>query len=243
MFSLVIPTYNEKKTLQALLPRLRALVSRLPCPVEIIVVDDNSPDGTAEFAHNFAMPPGATIRVVSREGKLGLASAVIEGWRSSRGSVLGVMDADGAHDESILLEMLQSVLDGPAEIAIGSRFVPGGGIGDWPLSRKVISLVAVYLGRILCPARDSTSNYLVFTRDVLEGVSLDPNGVKIGLEVMIRGRYRIFTEIPYVFSAREKGTSPVRIAVMAAYLKQLGNLMVYRYRYPHQRRRWTRVVS
>ena len=145
MLSLVIPTYNEKKSLQILLPRLQEIVAHLPVPVEFIVVDDNSPDGTAEFANSFPMQ-GGTIRVVKRPGKLGLASAVIEGWRSSRGSILGVIDADGSHDEAVIPEMVDALVEGPAEVAVGSRYIPGGGMGDWPLSRQIISRVAVWLG-------------------------------------------------------------------------------------------------
>lgn len=243
MLSLVIPTYNEKKSLEVLLPRLKALAERLPIPVEFIVVDDNSPDGTADYAAEFSMDEPASLRVVKRAGKFGLASAVIEGWRSARGSILGVIDADGSHDETIITEMIQALLEGPAEVAVGSRYIEGGGMGDWPLSRQLISRVAVFLGSFLCPAKDVTSGFLLFRREVLEGVSLDPIGFKIGLEVMVRGRYGTFTEVPYVFTDRVKGSSKLGGREILAYLVQLGRLLSYRYRHPHQRRRWTRVVS
>lgn len=243
MLSLVIPTYNEKKSLQVLLPKLQTVAQNLSMPVEYIVVDDNSPDGTAEFATQFPMLSPAVVRVVKRPGKLGLASAVIEGWRSARGDFLGVIDADGSHDETIIPEMMDALLDGPAEVAVGSRYISGGGMGDWPLTRQIISRVAVFLGSFLCPARDVTSGFLTFRREVLEGVSLDPIGFKIGLEVMVRGRYKTFTEIPYVFSDRKRGSSKLGLPEVLSYLVQLGRLVSYRYRHPHQRRRWRRVVS
>ena len=189
------------------------------------------------------MAPPGSIRVVKRPGKLGLASAVIEGWRSARGDFLGVIDADGSHDESIIPEMIEALLEGPAELAIGSRYIPGGGMGDWPVSRQLISRLAVFLGSFLCPAKDVTSGFLLFRREVLEGVALDPIGFKIGLEVMVRGRYRTFTEIPYVFCDRKRGSSKLGAREVVAYLIQLARLLSYRYRHPHQRRRWTRVVS
>jgi len=243
MLSLVLPTYNERKSLQVLLPRLAAQVERIGGPVEFLVVDDNSPDETAEFASRFEMPEPAVLRVIKREGKFGLSSAVIEGWRAARGNLLGVMDADGSHDESILPEMVNALRDGPAEVVVGSRYVPGGGMGDWPLSRRLISRVAVFMGSFICPAKDVTSGFLLFRREVLEGVSLDPIGFKIGLEVLVRGRYRTFTEVPYTFSDRKKGSSKLGSREIFAYLVQLGRLLAYRYRHPHQRRRWTRVVS
>lgn len=243
MLSLVIPTYNEKKSLQILFPRLAAVVEHLGVPVEFIVVDDNSPDGTADFASQYEMPAPAVIRVVKRAGKLGLASAVIEGWRSARGDLLGVMDADGSHDEGILPDLVQALLEGPAEVAVGSRYVAGGGMGDWPLTRQLISRFAVLLGSLLCPVKDVTSGYLLFRREVLEGVSLDPIGFKIGLEVVVRGRYSTFTEVPYVFCDRKKGSSKLGSREVIAYLVQLSRLLSYRIRHPHKRRRWTRAVT
>ena len=243
VLSLVIPTYNEKRALQALLPKLSAVARKLRTPVEFIVVDDNSPDGSADFAQQFPTDTPSTLRVVKRAGKFGQASAVIEGWRSARGSILGVMDVDGAHDESVLPELLEAVVEGPAELAVASRFLKGGGAGDWAWSRRVLSYVAVLLAQPICPARDATSGYLLFRREVLEGVSLDPSVFKIGMEVMVRGRYRTFTEVPYVHKARSKGAGRIDPGEVLSYLYQLASLISYRYRHPHQRRRWTRVVS
>lgn len=242
MLSLVIPTYNEKKSLEALLPRLDRIAAQLDEPLQLVVVDDNSPDGTADYANSFQPESDMTVLVVKRPGKFGLASAVIEGWRASRGELLGVMDADGSHDETILPAMLWSLRESPAEVVVGSRYIPGGGMGDWPLFRQLISRAAVLLGSFLCPAKDVTSGFLVFRREVLEGVSLDPIGFKIGLEVMVRGRYRTFTEIPYVFTDRKKGRSKLGAREVMAYLVQLGRLVVYRYRHPQQRRRWEGVA-
>lgn len=241
MLSLVVPTYNERKSLEILLPRLDKVASRFHSAIEVIVVDDNSPDGTAQFAQEYQPVAPLRILVVKRGGKFGLASAVIEGWRAARGEYLGVMDADGSHDEKILPDLLESLTSGNAEVAVGSRYVKGGGMGDWPLFRQIISRVAVLFGSLLCPAKDVTSGYLLFRREVLEGVTLDPIGFKIGLEVMVRGRYKTFTEIPYVFTDREKGRSKLGSREVIAYLVQLSRLLAYRYRHPHERRRWERV--
>lgn len=241
MLSLVIPTYNELASLEVLLPRIDRVAGEVPVPLELIIVDDNSPDGTAAFAESYVPTASFSIKVIKRAGKLGLASAVIEGWRAARGELLGVMDADGSHDERILPELVCALCEGRAEVAVGSRYVPGGGMGDWTLIRQLISRVAVFLGRALCPVKDVTSGYILFQRKVLEGVSLDPIGFKIGLEVMVRGRYRTFTEVPYVFSDRQKGRSKLSSRVVIAYLVQLGRLLAYRYRHPHPHRHWERV--
>ena len=238
MLSLVVPTYNERKSLEELLPRMDKVATGLSDHLELIVVDDNSPDGTADYASAYKPESKMTILVVKRAGKFGLASAVIEGWRAARGEFLGVMDADGSHDETIIPRMVEVLSGGHAEVAVGSRYVPGGGMGDWPLFRQIISRVACVLGGLLCPAKDVTSGFLIFGRDVLEGVSLDPIGFKIGLEVMVRGRYRTFTEVPYTFTDRKKGRSKLGSREVMAYLVQLSRLLAYRFRHPHQRRRW-----
>ncbi len=241
MLSLVIPTYNELSSLEVLLPKLEKVSTELHTPLEIIVVDDNSPDGTAEFAQGYRSAPNVHLRVVRRDGKFGLASAVIEGWRTARGRYLGVIDADGSHDESILPQLLAAVREGTADLAVGSRYVPGGGMGDWPLHRRTVSVVAIGLGRLVCSIRDLTSGYLVFRREVLEGVSLDPIGFKIGLEVMVRGRYRTFVEVPYMFADRTRGASKLGGREVFSFVIQVLRLFVHRLRHPHQRRTRQRV--
>lgn len=238
MLSLVIPTYNEKASLEVLFPRLDRVALGMSEPLEVLVVDDNSPDGTADWATAYQPESSMRVLVIRRAGKFGLASAVIEGWRAARGEWLGVMDADGSHDEGILPTMLELLLSTPVEVAVGSRYIDGGGMGDWPLFRQLISRVAVVLGSLVCPVRDVTSGYLLFRREVLEGVSLDPIGFKIGLEVLVRGRYRHFSEVPYVFSDRKKGRSKLGSREVIAYLVQLSRLVVHRLRHPQPRRRW-----
>lgn len=242
MLSLVVPTYNERPALERLFPRLESMAQELSLPLEVVLVDDNSPDHTADFAQDFKTDH-FHLRVIRREGKFGLASAVIEGWRTARGDYLGVIDGDGSHDESQIPGMVRTLLDGSAEVVVGSRYVEGGGTGDWPLSRRIASGCAVLLGRLVCPVRDLTSGFLLFRREVLDGVSLDPIGAKISLEVLVRGRYRTFREVPYLFRNRKSGRSKLGTMEVLAYLVQLGRLFAYRYRHPQQRRRWQRVVE
>ena len=191
----------------------------------MIIVDDNSPDGTAERARELAMD--FPVVVHQRAGKLGLATAVMEGWERAKGSILGVMDADGSHDERILPYMVKFVSSERVQLAVGSRYVPGGGIGNWPLKREIISRVAVMMARPICPVADLTSGFFVCHRSVIEDVYLNPIGFKIGLEVMMRGRYDAFTEVPYTFHDRDKGSSKLGAKQVFDYLKQLGQLLAY----------------
>jgi dolichol-phosphate mannosyltransferase len=224
-FSLVVPTYKERDNIDKLVIDTHKALATAGISYELIIVDDNSPDGTAERARELALD--FPVVVHQRAGKLGLATAVMEGWERARGSILGVMDADGSHDERILPYMVKFVSSGRVQLAVGSRYVPGGGIGNWPLKREIISRVAVMMARPICPVADLTSGFFVCRRSVVDDVYLNPIGFKIGLEVMMRGRYEAFTEVPYTFHDRDKGASKLGMKQILDYLKQLGQLIAY----------------
>ena len=202
MISVVVPTYNEAASIPELAARLgRALGSR---EWELIVVDDGSPDGTAGIAE--ALAPALPVRVVRRPGKLGLASAVVDGFAAAGGETLVVMDADLSHPPEVVPHLVDAIGAG-ADVAVGSRYVAGGRTVDWPLRRRVISRVACLMGNALVPVRDATSGFLAMRRGVIDGVHLDPIGFKIGFEIIARGRYAKVVEVPYTFRDRQAGAS------------------------------------
>jgi len=149
------------------------------------------------------------VRVVRRPGKAGLASAVVAGFGAARGDAL--------------LDLMRTLEDG-ADLAVGSRYVTGGGIEDWPLKRRVVSRVACLMGNVLVPIRDSTSGFFAMRRSVVDGVKLNPIGFKIGFEVMARGRYKKAVEVPYTFRDRELGKSKFGQREIGQYLIQLGQV-------------------
>jgi dolichol-phosphate mannosyltransferase len=181
-------------------------------------VDDGSPDGTANVADRL----GAThpLRVVRRAGKAGLASAVVAGFAAAKGDTLLVMDADLSHPPEVVPDLVRAIADG-ADLAVGSRYVAGGGTEDWPMKRRVVSRVACLMGNVLVPIRDSTSGFFAIRRSVIEGVKLNPIGFKIGFEVMARGRYGRAVEVPYTFRDRELGKSKFGQREIGQYLIQL----------------------
>ena len=224
LFSLVVPTYNERENIDALVSKVHQTMALAEQPYELIIVDDNSPDGTADRASELA--EDYPVVVLKRSGKLGLASAVTDGWSIAVGNTIGVMDADGSHDHTILPQMIRAVTLGTAEVAIGSRYVPGGGMGNWPLKRQLISRFAIALARPICPVRDLTSGFLVLRSEVIQGIDLASDGFKIGLELLVKGNYERFCEIPYVFHDRTYGHSKLGQKVVLAYLTQLGRLYI-----------------
>ncbi len=219
MISVVVPTYNESASLPQLVERLASVLAGRQW--ELVVVDDGSPDGTADLAESLA---GARpVRVVRRPSKAGLASAVLAGFAVARGDVLVVMDADLSHPPEVVPALTDAIDDG-ADLAIGSRYVPGGAIRDWPLTRRAVSRVACFLGSLLVPVRDATSGFFALRREVVAGVRIDPIGFKIGFEVMARGRYRSAVEVPYTFTDRELGASKFGRREIGQFLVELARV-------------------
>jgi len=227
-FSLVVPTYNEAGGIERLITTLDEIFKANNLDGEIIVVDDNSPDGTGAIVDRLAQ--SYPVRCLHRPGKMGLSSGVIDGWAFARpeSEALGAMDADFSHDAKIVPRMVKALEDGYG-LAIGSRYVPGGGIENWPLKRKVTSLVAIALAKPLTPVRDITSGFFLIKRDALTGVELDPIGFKIGLEVIAKAHYGRVIEIPYVFTDRIVGESKLNQKEIVNYLRQLGRIYALKF--------------
>jgi dolichol-phosphate mannosyltransferase len=195
---------------------------------EIVIVDDNSPDGTGAIVDRLAQT--YPVRCLHRPGKLGLSSGVIDGWKfaSPDSEAVGAMDGDFSHDANVIPHMVRALENG-YDLAIGSRYVKGGGIENWPLKRKITSLAAIALAKPLTPVRDITSGFFLVKRKALEGVELDPIGFKIGLEVIAKAHYRSFLEVPYVFTDRVAGTSKLNQNEIVNYLRQLRRIYAQRW--------------
>ncbi len=228
MFSLVIPTYNEKENIGALIQKLNSVFSENNVSAEIIIVDDNSPDGTGGFCREISKKQKNVV-VIVRSGKLGLSSAVIEGFEKAKGDVLGVMDADFSHPVNVIPKMIAEINNG-ADIAVGSRYVRGGGIKGWPFFRRITSLGATALALPLTRVRDPMSGFFVLRRKVIDGVKLNPIGYKIGLEIIVKGRYKKLAEVPYVFENRKTGKTKLNAKEYANYLRHVFSLLAYKIR-------------
>jgi len=227
--SIIIPTYNERTRLGELVESIAGVFAQHRIAGEIIVVDDNSPDGTGQFADSLA--ERYPVRVVHRPGKLGLGSAVIDGFAAARGDVLGVMDADLSHPPEALPRMLEALDRWQADLVIGSRYVPGGGTKNWPFVRRAMSRFACLLARPLTTARDATSGFFLIRRHASEQVQIQARGFKICLELLVRGRVRTIVEVPYEFADRAAGESKMSWREASGYFWQVWEL--YRFQRTH----------
>ena len=193
---------------------------------DLVIVDDNSPDGTGQVADDLAAR--YPIKVIHRAGKLGLGTAVVEGFRASDAEIVGVIDADLSHPPALVPRMLAAMRETGADFVIGSRYVPGGGTGDWPLSRQIMSRFACLLARGLTPVRDVTSGFFLVRRELARGVDISAGGFKICLELLIRSAPALVVEVPYVFRVRTAGESKMNLKEALGYLSQLRDLRAYR---------------
>jgi len=218
--SVIVPTYNERDSLPELMARLRQVARVLP--IEVVVVDDASPDGTGALAEQFAREGRPPVIVVHRERKAGLASAALDGALAAQGEMVSVMDADLSHPPELLVDLAAQVRAG-ADIAIASRYVRGGGIEAWPWQRRVVSRVATALTRVLLglPVRDPLSGFFATRRTLLADGRYLGLGYKLLVELLATHPGAGVVEIPYRFVDRVRGRSKLSASEMVDYLRLL----------------------
>lgn len=219
----VIPTYNEAENIKLLVDAIHEAYPGL----DVVVVDDGSPDGTGDIARGLE-----GVHVIQRSGKLGLGTAYVEGFTYALAQGydrIGGMDADFSHDPKVL-PALFGLLD-QYGVGIGARYVPGGGTKNWGLHRKILSGSANLLARLLLqfPAHDVTSGYRSYRREALEAIdlkSLKSDGYAFLVEILYRAARKGFTigEVPIMFADRERGDSKMSKSEILGGIKNLFRL-------------------
>ena len=216
--SIILPTYNERENIPELFQGIDASLSG-KWTYEIIVVDDNSPDGTAGAVRRLAdLYP--LVSLLERPHKSGLASAVAAGFNVAKGEHWVMMDADLSHRPDDLPKLLQGLAQ--ADIVVGSRYVEGGRILRWPLRRRVTSRLASAFARLWLnlSVRDVTSGFVAFRKETIAPLlpSLRPKGFKLLLEILARARSAQVVEVPIVFVDRRRGRSKFAVREVVAFL-------------------------
>ena len=258
--SVIIPTYNEYDNILHLVEVIR---EKLPDGIstEIIIVDDNSPDGTGGLIANYIEDAQAAysnvqqahensnkmpintresiVKLVRRENKNGLISAVLQGIKASTGKYILVMDADFSHPPETVPLLLNELLGDRNCIVVASRYIGGGSVRGWPYNRRLLSKIAAKIaihGLKLCNIRDPNSGFFAFPRQIIENIRFDTYGYKLLLEILVKAQGVRVKEIPYAFIDRKSGESKLDTRVMLDYL----GAVWYLYRYGRKSRRVTR---
>ena len=239
--SIVVPTYNERDRLGDLVTGVFGAYRAAGIDAELIVVDDNSPDGTGALADELAK--SHRLKVIHRSGKLGLGTAVVAGFEAADAPVVGVIDADLSHPPSLLPKMLAVMQRESADVVIGSRYIAGGGTSNWPFGRLVLSRLACVLARPLTPVRDATSGFFLIRKDLARGVRISAGGFKICLELLVRSRASSVVEVPYVFEGRTAGESKMNLKEATGYLQQLRDLKAFQRAQPPLTQRYRRISA
>lgn len=234
--AIVIPTLNERENIAPLIARLEAMMGDID--YEIVIVDDDSPDGTAECARAISLY-NPRVRVIQRLHRRGLSSASMEGMLATAAPYIAVMDGDLQHDESILPQMYHKVRDDHLDLVVGSRHVGEGSVGDFSRERQTLSALGRRLSHLVtrCEIQDPMSGFFVVDRRFLETAMRSVSGIgfKILVDLLAASPRPVrLAEVPYRFRTRQWGESKLDIVVAIEYLqllldKLLGDLIPPRY--------------
>jgi len=227
LISIIAPCYNEKDNIEGFITQTFKLLKSENLEGELIIVDDDSPDGTGRVASGMKEEYD-NLKVLIRKNELCLSSAVARGFQAAEGDIMVVMDADLSHPPEAIPKLIEPIRQGKCEMTVGSRYIKGGRALHWPFKRRIISKAAILLASMVSRLKDPTSGFFAFKRSVLEGVELRPKGQKIGLELIAKGNYKDIAEVSYVFRERRYGRSKLTLNVVRENIIQTLSLIFAR---------------
>jgi dolichol-phosphate mannosyltransferase len=242
--TVIIPTFNEEANIRNIVMAVDAVFHEHSLQGQILVVDDKSSDGTIGIVHEL-MRTKENVEILIREKDHGLSQSVADGFSHASSDVFIVIDADFSHPPVLIPRMYEEIRKG-SDIVIGSRYMAGGGIKKWPLKRRIISIGATFLGRLLFPdITDPVSGFFAVRKQVVDKASLKPRGYKILLEVLGKGTWEKDREIPFEFVDREIGSSKLKLKTIVEYALQVLDITLHSFTH-HQSaawREWKRVFK
>ena len=222
--SIILPTYNESLTIEKMLD---AIATAIPSRIntEVLVIDDDSPDGTSKIVNSYIQKSGGIVsfRVHTRKGKRGLSSAVIDRINLATGKFVLVMDSDFSHPPHMISNMYDELINNELDIVIGSRYVEGGKYEEWPLTRKLISKIGNSLAELWLglDVKDSMTGLFALKKDLIKNLSFEAIGYKILLEILVKTKGAKVKEVPFVCVNRQEGSSKFSFSIINDYFKLL----------------------
>ena len=225
--TVIIPTYNEMENIENMIWTIIDVFQQNSIYGEILVVDDMSTDGSIQIVQELQKHQ-SDIHLIVREHDHGLSQSVVEGFERAQSDIIQVVDADFSHPVELIPAFYHAIHDEGYDVCIGSRYIKGGNILDWPLKRKLISRGATIIGKFLFPEiTDPVSGFFAIKKEVVQNSILKPRGYKILMEVLGKGQWESVTEIPFTFKDRELGKSKLDTSTITDYLRQCLDIAVY----------------
>jgi len=205
MISIIIPTYNEIENIGKLIKKIFEVARKNRLKIEIIVVDDNSIDGTAKIVRKLVKK--YNVKLLERPQKMGLTNAILDGLKIAKGSIIGTLDADFSHPPEKIPELVKVIKDN--DIAVGSKYVKGGKIIGVSIFRKITSKGAILIAKLFfdIKIKDPMSGFFFCKRKIIEKTKIEAKGFKILLNILVRNRNKKVKEVPILFIERRKGKS------------------------------------
>ena len=233
---IIIPTYNEAENISKLLEQICQRVTGIEC--EILIVDDDSPDKTAEYVERFKDDYNAktqnnsiSIRIVKRKKKEGIIRALDDGLKNSKGENILMMDADFSHNPDYIPTLINELRnDNDCDVVIGSRYMKGGKVIGWPLTRLILSKGATFLAQFLLKLEFSEimNGFYIFRKKISDDVEFSTNGQKFLLELLVKGNYKKVKEIPIIFKNRTAGKSKFNFSDVKNFLSSIIELRKFK---------------
>jgi dolichol-phosphate mannosyltransferase len=228
-FTLVIPTLNEAGNIATLLDRATAALAKVKVPWDILVVDDESSDGTSGIVEDYHKSE-SRVRLMSRTRRRGLAGAITFGWTQTDADIIGVMDADLQHPPELLPLLLDEISKG-CDLAIASRYLSSGSTENWNRGRQFLSYLAILASRPVqrqtSKVKDPMSGFFVLRRACIAELEFQPTGFKLLLEILAKGRIKSVAEVPFKFASRHSGASKANVMTGFQYFALLYKLSRY----------------
>lgn len=225
--TVLIPTINERENIGRMVAIVDAICKAHSINEEILVVDDNSRDGTIEAVETL-MNEHRNLHLLVRKEKPGLSQSLYAGMLHAQADIILCLDCDFSHPPEKIPLFYHYLHDMEYDMVIGSRYIKGGDVINWPVMRRVLSSGAALLGRLLIPhVMDSGSGFFAINRCILDGTHLSPRGFRMGFEILGKANWTHVKEIPIVFKDREFGESKLKFRIICDFLIQCGSILKY----------------
>lgn len=225
--TVIIPTFNEEENIERMIITVDSICKAHAIKEEILIVDDRSVDRTIDLVKNLQSNM-SNLCLIIRIKNPGLSQSLYEGMLHAQAQLIQCIDCDFSHPPEKIPIFYQYLTAEGYDMVIGSRYIEGGEVIRWPVTRQVLSFGAAMLGRLLIPSvKDSGSGFFALNKNILTGTKLTPRGFRMGFEILGKGKWTRVKEIPISFVDRQRGASKMKLSIITDYLKQWFHVMYF----------------